>query len=38
MMKGKNESKKLVKHISCKSICSTDGRKFNSKQKWNNDK
>ena len=33
-----NKSKILIKHISCKSECKSDGRKCNSNQKWNNDK
>ena len=33
-----NESKTLAKHISCKCKCKFDGSKFNSNQKWNNDK
>ena len=35
---GINESKTLTKHISCKCKCKFDSRKFNSNQKWNNDK
>ena len=31
-----NEPKHL-KHISCASRCTFDGRKYDSKQKWNND-
>ena len=38
MMKGKNESKTLIKHISCEWRCKFDGRKCNSEQKWNIDK
>ena len=33
-----NESKKLTKHISCECICRSNGRKWNSNQKWNYDK
>ena len=33
-----NESKVFTKHISCKCECMFDGRKYNSNQKWNNDK
>ena len=33
-----SESKTLTKHISCKCKCNSDDRKFNSNQKWNNDK
>ena len=33
-----NESKTIAKHISCKHKRKFDGRKFNSNQKWNNDK
>ena len=33
-----NESKTLTRHISCNSKCKFNGRKYNSKQKWNNDK
>ena len=33
MMKGKNESKTLIKHISCEWRCKFDGRKCNSEQK-----
>ena len=32
------ESKTLKQHISCKCKCKFDGRKCNSKQKWNSDK
>ena len=38
MITGVNESKTSAKHISCKCKCKFDGRKFNSNQKWNNDK
>ena len=38
MITGANESKTLPKHISCKCKCKFDGRKYNSNQKWNNDK
>ena len=38
MIKGINESKTLVKQISCECRCEFDGRKCNSKQKWNNHK
>ena len=34
----KNESKTLTKHISCECKGKFDGRKWNSNQKWNNDK
>ena len=30
-----NESKTLIKHISCKCKCKFDGRKYNSNQRWN---
>ena len=33
-----NESKTLIKHISCKCICRFDGRKLNSDQWRNNNK
>ena len=33
-----NESKILIKHISCKCKYKFDGRKCNSNQKWNNNK
>ena len=33
-----NESKTLIKHISCDSRCKFDSRKRNSEQKWNNNK
>ena len=36
MMKGINELKMLVKHISCECRCEFDDGKCNSKQKWNN--
>ena len=38
IIKGMDESKTLVKHISCECRCEVDGRKCNSKQEWNNDK
>ena len=38
MITGKNESKTLTKHISCKCKCKFNGRKFNSNQFWYNDK
>ena len=38
MIPGINESKTLLKHISCECKCKFDGRKSNSNQKWNNDK
>ena len=38
MIKGKNESKTLTKHISCECKCRFDGRKCNSDQWWNNNK
>ena len=37
MITGKNESKKLTKHISCKCECKFDSIKRNSNQKWNHD-
>ena len=33
-----NEAKALTKRILCEYKCKFDGRKFNSNQKWNNDK
>ena len=33
-----NEPKTLTKHISCKCKGKFDGRKYNSDQKWNNEK
>ena len=36
MITGTNESKALIKHISCKYKCRFDGRKSN--QWWNNNK
>ena len=38
MIRGTNESKTLTKHMSCECKCKFDDRKFNSNQKWNNDK
>ena len=41
MVKGVNELKTLkayLKYISCECRCEYDGRKYNSKQKQNNDK
>ena len=38
MITGKNESKKLTKHISCKCKCKFNGRKCDSDQWWSNDK
>ena len=38
MIMGINGSKILTKHISCELKCKFDGKKFNSNQKWNNDK
>ena len=35
---GINESKTLIKHISCKCKCKFDKKKCNSDQCWNNDK
>ena len=35
---GKNESKMLTKHISCKCRCKCDGIKYNSNKKWNNNR
>ena len=36
MTKGINESKTLSKHILFECKCEFDGRKCNSRQKWNN--
>ena len=33
-----NESKSLIKHVSCKCKSKFDSKKYNSNQKWNNDK
>ena len=33
-----NESKTLIKHVSCQCKCRYDGRKCNADQWWNNDK
>ena len=33
-----NETRTSTKHISCDCKCNFDGRKFNSNQKWNDDK
>ena len=38
IIKGINESRTYAKHISCECRCPFDGRKCNSRQKWNNDK
>ena len=38
MITGVNESKKLIKHISCECNCKFDETKSNSNQWWNNDK
>ena len=38
MITGTNEWKTLTKHISCECKCKFHGRKWNSNQKWNNDK
>ena len=38
MTKGINESKPLLKHISCEYRQGFDERKCNSTQKWNHDK
>ena len=38
MITGKKESKILTKHVSCECKCKCDRRKYNSNQKWNNDK
>ena len=38
IIKGINESKTLIKHISCEFRYEFHGKKRNSKQKWNNDK
>ena len=38
MITGIMESKTLTKHISCECKCKLGGRKYNSNQKWNNDK
>ena len=35
---GINESKTLIKYLSCNCNCKFDGRKCNWKQKWSNDK
>lgn len=35
MMKRKNESRALIKHISRKFRCDFDGGKYNSKRNWN---
>ena len=37
MITGKNESKTLTKHISCKCKCKLDGKNCDSNQWWNND-
>ena len=37
MIKGTNESKALIKHISCNCKCKFEGIKCNSNQKCNND-
>ena len=36
MVTGINESKTLIKHISCECKCKFGGRKYNSNQNWNN--
>ena len=38
MIAGINESKTLTKHISYKCKCKFDGKKYNSNQRWKNDK
>ena len=38
MIKRINESKLLLKHVSCECRCEFVSRKYNSKQKWSNDK
>ena len=38
MITGINESKKLIKHLSCECKSKLDGRKCNSNQWWNKDK
>ena len=38
MITGINESKTLIKHMSCECKCKFDGTKCNSNQMWNNDK
>ena len=38
MIAGIKESKALTKHITCKCKFKFDGSKYNSNQKWNNDK
>ena len=38
LIKGMNESKTPVNHISCECRCEVDGRKCNSKQECNNEK
>ena len=36
VIKGMNESKALAKRISCQCRCKFDGKKYNSRWKWNN--
>ena len=38
MVTGINDSKTLIKHISCKCKCKFDGTKYKSHQWWNNGK
>ena len=38
MFQDTNESKTLAKHISCDARCEFDGKKWNSRQKWDNNK
>ena len=38
MIRATNESKKVAKHISCTCRCEFDGRKYNWRQKWDNNK
>ena len=38
MITGRNEWKRLTKHVACKCKCEFNGKKCNSNQKWNNEK
>ena len=38
MITGINKPKRLAKHITCECKCKFDDRKYNSNQKWNNNK
>ena len=38
MIRGRNESKMLTKHVSCECKCKFDERKYKSDEWWNNDK